>query len=581
MSKLSHPVWGRVIGSYLVPSDLEQLDLSVDSELAGLQAMQEISQLATEVPQVKSTNDIHISTLESALLLSRDPATIRHLTNPPVISGCIRLMKTVIDKSSNRVASPFAYEYGYLCFKLLVAALNICLLERWSKVEEALTLSDRFLGAAAHIPFWIILAREVDSQFDVIKAGGDCDWVLGWSASIQHLQQTPLLLRSDILGLLDLLWDGRKHLLLALVPYTPPSFGLSGLLFLLSRFVSRERNLHNNPDWKVLNARVHEIALRYLLVASEYQREAILRVVHVTKNIDTWTESPKHIDVQDSRLIMTAFIHALSGGDKSLLLTEAPYMMLRLVSLATDAATQDLIPEVIRLTIEYDWLRLLDTSNRDNVEVVIRYLFGSMYALICPGHNRPFAVTPSIRSQIINTMHTSDFLDLTARAIISLKPAQSSSEAKLHHETFGGLAYFFDGLAKAVPESELECCFRGYIADWWKFNHQLIIEYCMPAVPSKSHQEHYDLCMEVWIQIAQFLGLESAIGEFASVNCHSGRCPMAYPTVIQGARFGCGRCARTLYCDDRCQAMDWKFGGINPPHQQLCGDNPSYAFRRE
>ncbi|KAG8713256.1 hypothetical protein FRC08_013499 [Ceratobasidium sp. 394] len=154
MSESLHTRWGRIIGSYVVSSDMDRLDLSVDSELAGLQAMQEISQLAAEAPREKS----YVYAIESALLLARDPATIRHLTNPPVISGCIRLMKTTA-----HIASPFAHEYGYLCFKLLVATLNICLLERWSKVEEALTLCDEFPTTAADIPFWITLATVAES----------------------------------------------------------------------------------------------------------------------------------------------------------------------------------------------------------------------------------------------------------------------------------------------------------------------------------------------------------------------------------------------------------------------------------
>ncbi|KAG9084705.1 hypothetical protein FRC06_003935, partial [Ceratobasidium sp. 370] len=100
MSESSHPHWGRIVGSYITPSDMDRLDLSVDSELAGLQAVQEISQLSTEAPRIKSARDIHISTLGSALLLARNPATIRHLANPLVISGCIQLMRTIIGRPS-------------------------------------------------------------------------------------------------------------------------------------------------------------------------------------------------------------------------------------------------------------------------------------------------------------------------------------------------------------------------------------------------------------------------------------------------------------------------------------------------
>ncbi|KAG8713253.1 hypothetical protein FRC08_013496 [Ceratobasidium sp. 394] len=579
MPEPSHPRWGRVVGSYVPPSDMDRLNLSVDSELAGLQAMQEISQLAAEAPRATSARNINISTLESALRLARDPTTIRHLANPPVISGCIQLMKAVAGRSS-RVASPFAYEYGYLCFKLLVAALNVCLLERWNKTEQALTMCTRFPNAAAQTPFWMTLATVVDDQFDVLEAGGDCDWVLGWSVPTQHAQQTPLLLRSEVTTLLNLLWDDRKHLLLALMPYTPTASGLSGLFFLLSRFVSRERYPHNNPNWETLKARVYELALRYTLVADKLQREATLRAVDANKIVDTWADTPKHTDAQDSRLMMTAFIHVLSGEDKRLLLTRDPSIMLRLVSLSTDADTQDLLPEVIRLTLEYGWSMLLDLEDDDEVEAFIQCLFGGLYGLIRPLHNRPYTLTSLTQSQIIDVMYDSSLLDLTARSIIRLKPARSPSEAELNQATLVTLTYFFKGLAKAVPERELEICFGDYVPDWWKFNqHLLITEYGVPAAPSASHQKHYDLCMEIWLQIAQYLGLEPAIDEFTRMNCYSGRCPMAYSTIIQGAQFGCGRCAHTLYCDNRCQAMDWKFGGINPPHQQLCSDNLTYVLR--
>ncbi|KAG8709218.1 hypothetical protein FRC08_018479 [Ceratobasidium sp. 394] len=556
MSGPSHPRWGRIVGSYTAPSDMGRLDLSVDSELTGLQAMQAISQLAVGAPRATAVSDIDISALESVLLLARDPSTLRHLANPPVISSCIHLMKAMISRSS-KVASPFAYEYGYLCFKLFIAALNVCLLERWNKTEQALAMCTRFPDVATHTPFWMKLATMVDNQFDVLSAGGDCDWVLGWSISSRHPRQTPLLLRSDVSSLLNLLWDDRKHLLPALMSYPSASSGLSGLFFLLSRFVSRERYAHNNPNWETLKVRVYELALRYALVADKSQREATLRVVDETNIVDTWVNTPKHTDAHDSRLIMTAFVHALSGEDKHLLLTQHPHILLRLVSLATDAATQDLLPEVIRLTIEYGWSMLLDLEDHNGLEVFVQCLFGSLYGLIRPTHNRPYTLTFLTRSQILGSPY----------------------EAELNRRTLEALTRVFNRLAEAIPKSELNHNFGDYVPHWWKFHQYLrISRYCIPTVPSIGHQKHYNLCMKAWFQIVQSLGLGQATREFRSAKCYSGRCPMAYSAVIPGARFGCGRCARTLYCDDRCQGIDWKFGGFTPPHQRLCSDNPAYVF---
>ncbi|KAG9099002.1 hypothetical protein FS749_002350 [Ceratobasidium sp. UAMH 11750] len=317
-----------------------------------------------------------------------------------------------------------------------------------------------------------------------------------------------------------------------------------------------------------------------MLVADECQRGVIDRVLDASEVAAAWLDIPKHVDAQDSRFILTAFINALSGDDKSILLTRDPYTMLRLVPLATDADTQDLLPEVIRLTLEYGWSMLLAQDDEDP-ELFIYCFFASLLSglVFDSPRNRPDLLLSSTRSRILDTIHSNDFLDLAAYAIIRLKPAKSSSEAKLNENALGSLAYFFGGFARAVSKDELRRRFGEYVPNWWKFNrHLLVTEYGVPAVPSISHQKHYDSCMEMWSQIAQCIGLAQAIDEFTSPKCYSGRCPMAY-SASQGARFRCGRCAQRLYCNDRCQAVDWKFGGHSPPHQQLCSDDLADVFR--
>ncbi|CAE6405340.1 unnamed protein product [Rhizoctonia solani] len=103
---------------------------------------------------------------------------------------------------------------------------------------------------------------------------------------------------------------------------------------------------------------------------------------------------PKHVDSQDSRCIMTAFIYIMTGEDKNLLLARDPYIMLRLVPLATNVETQDLLPEVIRLTIVYGWAMLTDLDDEDEIEIFIQCFVGCLQSLIRPPHNRPYTLTP-------------------------------------------------------------------------------------------------------------------------------------------------------------------------------------------
>ncbi|KAG8683627.1 hypothetical protein FRC11_013290, partial [Ceratobasidium sp. 423] len=100
-----HPRWGHTTDS--APSySLESLvNVAVDKELAGLQAMEKISRLATEArtsAEADLERGIDPPTLESALLLALDPATIRYLANPPVISGCIQLSKPAANQRRPR-----------------------------------------------------------------------------------------------------------------------------------------------------------------------------------------------------------------------------------------------------------------------------------------------------------------------------------------------------------------------------------------------------------------------------------------------------------------------------------------------
>ncbi|CAE6450613.1 unnamed protein product [Rhizoctonia solani] len=361
----SHPRWGRGIGTFTSPTHRNRLTLSVDLELTGLQAMGQISRLATDghLPaSINTETEIGICTLESALLLSSDPMTIRHLANPPVISGCVRLMKTVIDQRQGTV-SPFSYEYGFLCFNLLVLCLNVCLLERWDQLAQPLEMGSHTPYAVAHVWTSIEVSYAVIDQFNLLKDGWDCDWVLGWSTSGGYPRQTLLLPQSDIASILRMLWDDRKLFFKFLTLHTLDVPGLSGLLFVFSRYVTQVCNSEPDRDGDILKTSVYELALRYHLVADAYQGEANLKIIY-TNIVDyaTWIQTPKHIDEEDSSLIMTTFIKRVDnndGSDTSLLVGHHPTVLAQLVPFAIDVHSHDLLPEVLRCSIKSGWLWLL------------------------------------------------------------------------------------------------------------------------------------------------------------------------------------------------------------------------------
>ncbi|KAG8711270.1 hypothetical protein FRC11_003242 [Ceratobasidium sp. 423] len=414
------PRWGRPVGSYAPSSDIFRISVSVDDEIAGLQAMQKISQLATEarIPgQPNPEKDTDISTLNSALRLSLDPATIRHVANPLAASGCIQLMQTITGQNPG-IASVsifnLAYELGWLCFKLLVVCLDICLLDRWNNLDPLLEIADKDERTAPHGVISANLPIVVRGEFDALNPGGNRDWLLGWSVDPNRPRRTSLLSRSDISALLDLLWHDRKFFLKALTSHAPSRLpGLSGLFFLLSRYVAHEHETQQNSHRNILRNRVYELGVRYALTADKYQRPATPYILQAT--CVGMPDTLKHVDLEDSRLIMTAFIQMMTISSSSDLI-QSPELahILQFIPLATDAGSQNLLPEIIQCIVDYGWSMLLDLESKGK-------RIGAVVENLC------VSLVLSTQRQIVETLYTSDVVDWAARVIATLNPIDSAA----------------------------------------------------------------------------------------------------------------------------------------------------------
>ncbi|KAG8693446.1 hypothetical protein FRC11_002901, partial [Ceratobasidium sp. 423] len=89
----------------------------------------------------------------------------------------------------------------------------------------------------------------------------------------------------------------------------------------------------------------------------------------------------------------------------------------------------------------------------------------------------------------------------------------------LNLSILGGLGFYFRDLVKALSHIELGHQFEDYVPSWWKVNrHLLVTQYGMPAVVSVSHGIHYEHCMDTWLELAEILGLKSAIDAYKSLD---------------------------------------------------------------
>ncbi|CAE6409245.1 unnamed protein product, partial [Rhizoctonia solani] len=362
MTSTVDPDWLPEEESPIDEPNMQRFEVPLEEELMGIRVLTSIQSISESfsLEQLNSDRDAGYEVIEPVLHVvlsfALDPATIIHLSEPRIVSGCMKLLKMI--KNRRGTIFPTSSENGWLCFKLLVIALDLCLVKRYSKLEETMALlKQRFnTRTPPHIMVSARLTHELYAEFDAMQAGKDCDWVFGWSTSPGKPRQTLLLSEPETLDLMSMIWEDRKLYLHAIHSCVVRP-GFCGLMFLFFRCLVRMR-LQPSANLKILESRFYELAVRYLLVTGKYQSVIIQNMCDVEAKsfLSIGARAPRHVDAEDSRLILTAFIQRLTTGDNpELLRGREPGTMLRLVVFAIDTGAQSLIPRVIQCIVEYGW----------------------------------------------------------------------------------------------------------------------------------------------------------------------------------------------------------------------------------
>ncbi|CAE6475568.1 unnamed protein product [Rhizoctonia solani] len=475
----THPYWGRPLAYYhdsVYESGalfLEQKRvLGVSSIVAlrtkarsGIRKICDLGERRGAVPP-GYTKVITLSVLESISKLAFFPKVLMDFAHPALVTGCIKLMETV--QKSGRI-TPFNYEYGYLCFRILTIATCVCLLDR----SKLLTIATSNMISEPLVDPTILLFQHVDRTVQIQINSEEQSQV---DINQGHRIDPPLNI-AELPSLLKILYDDRKAFSMAIMP--KHSLGLAGIMFLLGQCLSNEvRTTHTTVETYC------EVLWRYSN-ACAWDKVATQRLTNRYREQAKSTWKPTFVDLEDCVTILRAANIALSPDDKRI---PGPFNISAipvLVGFATpfiEPGAEEFLPPFLDATIATMWNGLVGGQQSvDNFVDSVRDIFYHI-SKILTYIARMFSFTDPIHKQVIETCFRHDLFELTARLILMISPRSGN----LYF--FGDAHNFFTKFGKLVPREDLQDAFGSYFPEWIKFADYFFS--CL-SIDGISKEDHY------------------------------------------------------------------------------------------
>ncbi|KAH7309391.1 hypothetical protein B0J17DRAFT_634384 [Rhizoctonia solani] len=494
----AHPIWGRPIDEYTASYDLAAVQnrkaVTRKMEAEGAQAIQRISRMAEQVNYTTlHEEEVKMQTLESFLQLTLSPRTFHHFAHAPLVSGCVRFMSSV--KPEGHRSSPFSYEFGYLCFKILTIAIGACILQWTNELDNTTSRMFSEANTGLLLVFSDSVARAVNAKIQMATLGGQCDWVLDWVEEMGS-RQGALVLQSDVNTILSLLWDDQELLIKAFAAtYTP---GPSGVLFLFWRHLHFARHL------KMTNA------------------------------ADVWDSSPKTVVLNDLKSLIQVYCDLLAMSDiepyPALNIGILPILLNFLCHLAgARPSAEGSYPLLVERTLERVCDTLTQETERNDFETRFRHaqtMFSFLAVLLehvknAQTYTRDQAGQRAVLS-ILKALKQLGILDLIGKMSLMFEPASDDLAAFMTQVVLG----LIRNISIIAPSHIIDSAFGYYVPDWIKFNEHLAyrIQHHTTCYPPLAHVA---LSYRMWNEIAETLGIYNQVSAALSnsIFCGYARCP--------------------------------------------------------
>ncbi|CAE6447459.1 hypothetical protein ACGC1H_002415 [Rhizoctonia solani] len=205
-----HPWWGQRSEQYVHSWGSDSFrkranwDARAESEIRNhaRTAISKVCNLGLPEEAEDGSPSITLSMLRPIAGLALSPETFAELGYPKLVDGCLRLMRTVALSKFKL----FEYEYGYICFRIMTIALDVCCLQRAKRFDSAIAR----MRAEPETEMLSVLSQEASqlalNLLSDKKGMGRCDWLLGLDNSDPSYgsQQMPFTTNEGLMFLLFL-----------------------------------------------------------------------------------------------------------------------------------------------------------------------------------------------------------------------------------------------------------------------------------------------------------------------------------------------------------------------------------------
>ncbi|CAE6390704.1 unnamed protein product [Rhizoctonia solani] len=494
-----------------------------------------------------SASHITISMLKNVLELTRFPSEFQNFSLPSLVAGSILLMSSV-------EPTPFSYEYGYLCFRILVFSLNTCLIDYGYNLEFTI---ERMSSAppGTHLNFfWVGTA-------DLI-AGELSPSILGFEKRLTHVldpnrDQLPILEGPMLDILLNLLHKDQKNFLAALM--TADSLQVSGVLFILYKYLESERRVRGESDYnQKLFCPYSQIFRRYRLVFPEIEHEnQVLVTISLSLPGMHKVQDNKIVDQEDLRNIICSYNRCLESPQTTSCKDVGHHM--GFVTSLFAPGCDNLVPSMINSSFRALWNTWSKTDGDTAANVA--EAFGIYFWQIFNDHMKlSRSSSESWRSELVDAIMRSDILELIFQVALKLSDSQRRNTEQITRDRikklFDSMIIFWEKAVAYTPEEyfEQKLIESGSIDSWFRYLTDFT-ERLYTRAPSGLDSILLPFSMLFSRAMTAVLGMKWRNMEFGfqvKGTCDYPRCP--YPT---NASTGCSRCVNATYCGPRCSAKDW------------------------